>query len=208
MSNSNITEGDLNMRNYVLLVDKSGSMGEPSRGAGSPSRWDSARESALAVARECAKRDADGIDVYTFNKGFQRYPNTTPEKVSDIFRTEAPMGGTDFVPVLRDVFDNHFKGSKPTTVLVLTDGEPSDGAAGQSALAKLIVATSQKLEGDAELAVQFIQVGQDPAATSFLKKLDDNLQSAGAKFDIVDAKTMEDLETMSITDVLLAAVND
>ena len=92
--------------------------------------------------------------------------------------------------------------------MVITDGAPSEGAAGQAALAKLIVATSHTLEADGDLAVQFVQIGQDPNATSFLKKLDDDLVKAGAKFDIVDAKTMDDLENMSITQVLLAAVND
>jgi len=38
--------------------------------------------------------------------------------------------------------------------------------------------------------------------------LDDLLQEAGAKFDIVDTITMDDLEKMSLTDVLLNAVID
>lgn len=203
-----ITMEDLKMRNYVLLLDRSGSMGEAVKSGSSQSRWAYAQEATLALARKCAEFDSDGIDVYTFNKGFKRYANTTPEKVADIFKTESPSGGTDFVPVLKDAFENHFKNDKPTTILVLTDGAPSDGADGQTALAKLIVATSKKLEGDAELGVSFIQIGTDPNATAFLKKLDDDLVGAGAKFDIVDAKTVDDLENMSIEDVLLAAVND
>lgn len=197
------------MRNYVLLLDHSGSMGEPvSSKNRSVSRWQYVQEATAAVARKCAELDSDGIDVYTFNKSFKRFTNVTPETVTNIFKTVSPMGGTDFVPVLTDVFQRHFDGDKPTTVLVITDGEPSDGVAGQTALAKLIINAANRLEGDAELAVSFIQVGDDPAATAFLKKLDDGLQGAGAKFDIVDAKTVEDLENMSIEDVLLAAVND
>lgn len=203
-----VNDEELKMRNYVLCLDRSGSMGEAVGSGKTTSRWDYAQEATMAVARKCAELDADGIDVYTFNKSFQRFANTTPEKVAEIFKTVGPQGGTDFVPVLGDVLANHFKGDKPTTVLVLTDGEPSDGAAGQAALAKLLVGAANKLEGDAELAIQFIQIGADPAATKFLKKLDDDLVGAGAKYDIVDAKTTEDLETMSISDVLLAAVND
>lgn len=199
---------DLSMRNYVLVIDRSGSMGEPISKTNKSSRWDTVKESAIAVARACEKYDADGIDVYTFNKSFQKFANTTAAKVSEIFSSVQPMGGTDFVPVLTDVFNTHFKGDKPTTVLVITDGEPSEGVSGQRALAKLIIDTTNKMEGDAELGVEFIQIGNDPAASTFLKKLDDELQSNGAKFDIVDVKTCDEMESMTIEEVLLAAVND
>jgi hypothetical protein len=38
--------------------------------------------------------------------------------------------------------------------------------------------------------------------------LDDELQSAGAKFDIVDTVTMDDMEGMTLTEVLLNAIID
>jgi hypothetical protein len=41
-----------------------------------------------------------------------------------------------------------------------------------------------------------------------LKILDDELQSAGAKFDICDTITMDDMEDMSLSEVLLNAIND
>lgn len=201
------TENNLMARNYVLVLDRSGSMGGPVKGNGGTSRWAAAKESTLAIARACDALDSDGIDVYFFNKTFTRFEGVTAAKVESVFGAVEPMGGTDFVPVLGDVFKNHFSHDKPTTVIVLTDGEPSD-LSGQKELAKLLIETANKLEGDAELAVSFIQIGQDPAAAAFLKKLDDGLTSAGAKFDIVDTKTMDDLENMSITDVLLAAIND
>lgn len=198
---------DLKMRNYVIAFDRSGSMGEPTSKTNKTSRWDTVRETALALVRKCQELDSDGIDVYTFNKSFVKYANTTVETVENIFKS-SPMGGTDFVPVLTDILENHFKGDKPTTVLIVTDGEPSDGVAGQRALANLIINATKRMEGDGELGLEFIQIGNDPAAQAFLKKLDDELQAAGAKFDIVDTKTCDELENMSIEDVLLAAVND
>lgn len=198
---------ELGMRDYVVLIDQSGSMAE-SVGKSGVTRWKAVEEYAVAVARECEKLDADGIVVYTFNKNFSRYESVTADKVADIFHSSSPMGGTDFVPVLTDVFNRHFAGKKPSTVIIFTDGEPSDGAVGQKAVASLLVNTANKLESDSELGITFIQVGDDRGAKDFLKKLDDDLQGAGAKFDIVDAKTCDDLETMSVQDVLLAAVND
>jgi hypothetical protein len=205
---SSIKFEELSMRNYILCIDQSGSMGEPVGRGNRTSRWSYAKESAVALARKLDTLDADGIDVFTFNKTFQKFSNVTADKVNEVFTKTSPMGGTDFVPVITAALDLHFSGNKPTTIIVLTDGEPSNGQEGQRALAKTLIGAANKIEGDAELAIQFIQVGDDPGATAFLKKLDDELQSAGAKFDIVDSKTVDDLENMSMEDVLLAAVND
>jgi hypothetical protein len=199
---------DLSNRNYVLVVDKSGSMAEPVGRSKPMSRWDAMREYVSVVTRKCCELDADGIDVYLFGTKFSKFENVTVEVADQIFKKNSPMGGTDFVPVLTDVFNKHFSGDKPTTVLVVTDGQPSDGVDGQKALAKLLVATANKIEADNELAVQFLQIGDDPDAAKFLKKLDDDLQGAGAKFDIVDTKTCDDLESMSLEEVLLAAISD
>lgn len=195
------------MRNYFVVIDRSGSMSEPVKKGGT-SRWEAVQEYTLAIARECAKLDDDGIDVYLFNKSFSSHFNTTADKVKDLFASTSPNGGTDFVPVLKAVFDRHFQQDKPSTVVVVTDGEPSDGEAGQKALIKLLKETAGKLEADNELGITFIQVGDDKAASAFLKKLDDDLVAEGAKWDIVDTKTCDELESLSITDVLLAAIND
>ena len=52
------------------------------------------------------------------------------------------------------------------------------------------------------------QVGRDKKATAFFQALYDQLQAAGAKFDIVDTVTMEDMQGMSLSDVLLKAITD
>jgi hypothetical protein len=41
-----------------------------------------------------------------------------------------------------------------------------------------------------------------------LLALDDRLESAGAKFDIVDTVTIDDMEGMTLTEVLLNAITD
>jgi hypothetical protein len=64
------------------------------------------------------------------------------------------------------------------------------------------------MEKDEELAISMIQVGADAQATKFLKALDDQLQGVGAKFDICDTITLDDLEDMSLTDVLMNAITD
>jgi hypothetical protein len=73
---------------------------------------------------------------------------------------------------------------------------------------RVIIEASQKMDRDEELAISFIQVGNDAQATRFLKILDDELQSAGAKFDLVDTITIDDMEDLSLKEVLLNAITD
>lgn len=73
---------------------------------------------------------------------------------------------------------------------------------------EVIITASRRMERDEELAISMIQVGSDPQATKFLKALDDQLQGVGAKFDICDAITLDDMEDMSLADILLNAIND
>ncbi|BDA73484.1 hypothetical protein DSM106972_080420 [Dulcicalothrix desertica PCC 7102] len=200
----------LENRDYTLIIDKSGSMATPDQ-KGGKNRWFTAQESTFALASKCEQFDPDGITVYVFSGKFKRYENVTSNKVSQIFVENDPSGTTDLAGVLKHATDNYFERknvgqTKPNgeTILVITDGEPDD----RKAVMRVIIEASRRMERDEELALSFIQVGTDQQATRFLKVLDDELQSAGAKFDICDTITMEDMEDMSLSEVLLNAIND
>ncbi len=200
----------LENRDYTLIIDKSGSMTRKDQ-AGGKSRWQMMQESTLALASKCEEFDPDGITIYTFSGRFRRYDNVTSEKVEQIFRENEPSGRTDLAGVLQDALNDYFqrKASGQTkangdTILVVTDGEPDD----RKAVMRAIVEASRKMDKDEELALSFIHVGSDPDATKFLKLLDDELQGAGAKFDIVDTITMDDMEDFTLTEVLMNAIVD
>ncbi|MCJ8282785.1 MAG: VWA domain-containing protein [Rivularia sp. ALOHA_DT_140] len=200
----------LENRDYTLIIDKSGSMATPDQ-KGGRTRWVAAQESTFALASKCEQFDPDGITVYTFSGRFKRYENVTSSKVMQVFQENDPSGTTDLASVLKDATDNYFQRkaaaeTKPNgeTILVITDGEPDD----RKAVMKVIIETSRRMDKDEELAISFIQVGTDPHATRFLKVLDDEMQSAGAKFDICDTITMEDMEDYSLSEVLLNAIID
>jgi vWA found in TerF C terminus len=200
----------LENRDYTLIIDKSGSMATKDK-AGGLSRWQIMQESTLALASKCEELDADGMTVYLFSGKFKRYDNVTSAKVSTIFQENEPNGRTDLASVLKDATNNFFQrkaqGQIPANgeiILVVTDGEPDD----RKAVMQVIIDASQKLDRDEELAVTFIQVGTDEAATKFLTILDDDLGRAGAKFDIVDTITMHDMEDLTLREVLLNAIYD
>ena len=197
-------------RDFTLIIDKSGSMSTPDQ-VGGRSRWQSAQESTLALARKCEQFDADGITVYLFSSRFKRYDNVTSSKVEQIFQENDPAGTTNLAAVLQDATDRYFqrKAAGQTkaggeTILVVTDGEPDD----RKAVMKVIIEASRQMDRDEELAISMIQVGSDATASRFLKVLDDELQGAGAKFDICDTVTMDDMADMTLAEVLLNAIND
>ncbi|WP_460206884.1 vWA domain-containing protein [Scytonema sp. NUACC21] len=200
----------LQNRDYTLIIDKSGSMATPDQ-KGGRSRWSSAQESTFALASKCEQFDPDGITVYVFSGRFKRYENVTSSKVVQIFQENDPSGSTDLASVLQHALDNYFQRKavgqtkeNGETILVVTDGEPDD----RKAVMKVIIEASRRMDRDEELAISFIQVGTDAQATRFLKVLDDELQGAGAKFDICDTITIEDMEDLTLAEVLLNAIND
>ncbi len=197
-------------RDYTLIIDKSGSMSTPDQ-PGGRSRWEAAQESTMALARKCEQFDPDGITLYLFSGRFKRFDNVTSSKVSQIFQENDPSGTTDLASVLKDATDRYFENkaagqTKPNgeTILVVTDGEPDD----RKAVMRVIIEASRRMDTDEELAISFIQVGTDQMATRFLKVLDDELQGAGAKFDICDTVTLDDMEGMTLKEVLLNAISD
>jgi uncharacterized protein with von Willebrand factor type A (vWA) domain len=197
-------------RDYTLIIDKSGSMSTPDQ-KGGKSRWDAAQESTLALARKCEQFDPDGITVYLFSGRFKRYDDVTSSRVAQIFQENEPSGTTDLAGVLQDATNNYFRRkaagqSKPNgeTIVVITDGEPDD----RKAVMRVIIEASRHMDRDEELAISLIQVGNDNTATRFLKALDDELTSAGAKFDLVDTITLEEMENFTLTEVLLNAIAD
>lgn len=197
-------------RDYTLIIDKSGSMSTPDQ-TGGRSRWDEAQESTIALARKCEQFDPDGITVYVFSSRFRRYDNVTASKVEQIFQENDPAGSTNLTMVLTDATNHYFQRKKAgktqtegETILVITDGEPDD----RRSVIDIIIETTRRLERDEELAISFIQVGSDSGATKFLKALDDQLQDVGAKFDICDTITMDDMSEMSLSEVLMNAIAD
>lgn len=199
----------LDQRDYTLIIDKSGSMSaiEPKS---QKSRWELVQESTLALARKCDQVDPDGITVYTFSGKFRRYDNVNASKVEQIFQENEPVGGTNLTAVLQDAINNFLQRKKSNqaqageTILVITDGEPND----RRSVFEIIIQASKCLDADEELAISFIQIGNDPGATKFLKTLDDQLMEVGAKFDIVDTVTFDDMEDLTLTEILLNAIQD
>lgn len=189
---------------YVVVIDKSGSMAEPVKPGDSRSRYEAVQESALGFARDVGKLDSDGIDVVMFSgSGIVSHTGVTADTVKDVFAQYQPRGGTPLAEALTEALKLAGKSDKKDFIVVFTDGEPDDKAAA----AKVIIDAANRQETDDALTILFVQVGDDAGATKYLRSLDDDL--TGAKFDIVDAKTVAEADAFPTTAALiLAAIED
>lgn len=198
----------LKNRDYVILLDKSTSMNE--NDGQSQTRWQRAQEWVNGLATEMVKHDPDGITVIPFASNHTVYQNVTSnEIVKKIFTEVSPNGSTATGKVFAAVLGDWAKtrgteAFRPLTVVCITDGDASD----REVLKKAIIDCANTMEADEECGILFAQIGSDPKAAELLNFLDNGLQSAGAKFDIVDCKTQAELEDISLVDALLEAVND
>jgi Mg-chelatase subunit ChlD len=187
---------------FVLVGDASGSMGETDM-PGKRSRWDSMQESMMSFARDVGKIDSDGVGLVLFGgSNVNVKDGCDADAIKAQFDARAPRGGTPLAEALKEAFKLAGKSAKKDMIIVFTDGVPDDPLA----VASLIRDQSNKQTADDELTILFIQVGYNAEATRYLQGLDDNLK--GAKFDIVDVKTMAEAEAFASTAELIMAAID
>jgi hypothetical protein len=86
--------------------------------------------------------------------------------------------------------------------VVITDGEANDN----KAVIKAIVDFTNK-QAEETVSVMFLQIGKDGKATAFLKMIDDNLvENHGAKYDMIDTKTIDEIGEMPLVEVFMQVV--
>lgn len=189
---------------FIVVIDKSGSMGEPNKTGSTVTRWEAVQESTMTFIRDVEKFDSDGLGLVLFSgSGVASYDGVTSDKIRDVFAQNSPRGSTPLAEALTAALALAGKSDKKDFIVVFTDGVPDDRAAA----AKVIADASHKQETDDALTFLFVQVGGDAGAAAYLKSLDDDLK--GAKFDIVDAKTQAEADAFATTgELVLATIND
>lgn len=208
-----MNQEELKKYDFIVLVDKSGSMDEPNRAGSKQTRWEHAQEACLQMARECMKYDDNGITVGVFHNKLKLYKNVTDgaDQLKKIFQENQPGGGTDTALAVKTVIDEYLASkakdattAKPIIVVILTDGIPED----EAALVKVIVDASKKITSREEIGLEFIQVGDDAHAKEFLNRLDNDLTKEGAALDIVNCTDCDELGDKLASDVLIASLTE
>ncbi|KAJ7147343.1 hypothetical protein C8R46DRAFT_1312949, partial [Mycena filopes] len=215
------------LREYdtVILMDDSSSMYNPGSKESRITRWEEAGQALAALAKKVQTYDEDGMDIHFLNHSGKAL---NMKALQDLFNSITPNGQTPTGKRLDELLKPYLtklesaniddQGTprdtktntviKPVNFIVITDGASSDDPK------SVIVAAGVRLKAMrnlplTQLGIQFVQVGDSPAATKALKKLDDELTKEGIP-DIVDTTPYSKLNTLTadgLIKVLIGGIN-
>jgi len=172
----------------VVLIDDSDSM--------DGGLWFQARDALAGVAEFSRQNGGESIDIYCLNNPNYSLDLRTELDVRNFFDSISPDGQTPLGAKLRQIMDiyvprieepsyNH----KPISVLVITDGRPTDDPR------PAIIDFARRLDARQvplyKFGLQFVQIGDDPDATDALRELDDELGPVHGVRDMVDTVTFD-----------------
>lgn len=176
------------------------------------SRWEWCGMQTKELSRDLAPFVVKGLTLTEFASDYQVYPNSKPERISQLFENPDFMWGTKLAEPLQDRLSNFFarrrSGSKPMLIAVITDGVPTPRYEPMLVIQTLINAT-KKMHDASEVTVVFFQIGgSDEKGRRFLSELDYNLVKYGARFDIVRTVSFEHLQKVGLSQALVQTVQD
>lgn len=153
----------LSSYDIALILDDSGSM---SARSGKTTRWGELQGTVSQLIEIACCFDSDGIDAYFLNKG--KIPNI--KSASDSRFTQAfsrgPSGGTPLTQTLQKALSDH-TGEKPLLLLILSDGEPSEGV---NRLTSVIEDSIKRSQG--RIRYQLMACTDNDAAVAWMDELD------------------------------------
>lgn len=188
----------------VILVDISASMMEDVEPA-QKTKWEWCADyvSAFATKSQPAFKNR-GITMVPFNTDYRVERQCSPEQVANLFRNTTPRGNTDFGSPLKQLLAEHLASDRkrPLIIAVLTDGIPNRGPK----IEQVIIDATKSMQRDGEIQITFLEIGAEYAGTALLKYLDDYLVHDGARYDVVDAITFDELKNMNLEDALTRVI--
>jgi len=198
----------LNEIEVVILVDDSASMYGP--------LWADAREALAGVADLAAEYGSDGVDVYFLNDTHSGMAMKDSQSVKKLFDSVIPEGQTPTGQKLEEIMnkyiphiENRTFPNKPLTIIVITDGVPTDDPK------EVIINAARRLDSNQVpenmLGIQFAQIGDDLDATEALDELDSGIAAINGIRDMVDTTPCHPGDPQFTTDtvvkILLGAIN-
>ncbi|KAG8215207.1 hypothetical protein J3R82DRAFT_8748 [Butyriboletus roseoflavus] len=188
----------------VIVIDDSMSMQEGNL-------WEQTREALAGIVDIANKYESKGTDIH-FMHGDDYAPNMQSRaEVVALFNRVMPEGEDTPTGAKLGQIINHYlplverEGSthEPITVLVITDGLPTD----QADLERIIVDTAHRLDRHHVkrdmFGIQFVQIGTDPAASELLHTLDDHLVNRYKIRDLVDSTPYDPAQGAFDTEYML-----
>jgi len=167
----------LNMCEVVLVCDDSSSMGaaiveDNNPGAKKVTRWLELKKLASVVIEFVTSINSDGLDLYFLNRGV--YPGIKDMTGLQALFESGPNGNTPLLGTLKKIYRDKAGITKQLLIIVVTDGEPSDGS-----LEQLSSVLKNKEDN---VHISFAECTDNEEAMAFL----DNLDTRIPNFDNTD----------------------
>ncbi|MBY0548828.1 MAG: VWA domain-containing protein [Candidatus Obscuribacterales bacterium] len=210
---SNITEAQaeeiLSEYRFIILIDRSGSMGESESGGQAeflnpdaiPSNklgW--VKSNISTFADFLRTRSSFPVTLIPFNASHTLEVVNSPVELRSTVENLRPEGGTNLTSALSRGVAIALQENRKQMVVVLTDGMNNIGNLEQT----MINATEIVPPG--QVVVSFIQIGNDSSGINTVADLDTGLIAKGAKYDMVDAKYFSDVKRYGLKRVLADAI--
>jgi hypothetical protein len=192
-----------------LILDITGSMNYYD-GTGSLTRFQWCHEQVRSLAQRLAPYKKT-MTITTFNTSFDTTENCDPGRVEQLYGTITPVGGTDLVDPLmarcEACLTRERSSGQPQLIAIISDGMPNVPK-DPKAVNRALVDFSQRLNKPGEITITFLQIGDTFDGRDFCLDLDENLMNEGAKYDMVNTKTFDQLKNEGLVNALIDAVRE
>ena len=170
----------------LFLVDDSDSMMDYDPESGT--KWETAKSATEKIASLLFEKNSNGIEMRFFNFSPEKDQRTklknlmSAKEVASQFmelRPEGPSRTADEIDTVLSQFVHDFEEDRETkglNLIVFTDGEPSHGQDVEGTIVKYAKQLEKLRAPEHKVGIQFVQIGKDPKTTTFLNRLDNNLQ--------------------------------
>jgi len=205
-----ITEDALEFLKYfdtVLIVDDSRSMRGP--------LWKEAGQALAELAAVASQYASNGLEIQFLNSPLVGKNIKTAQEVQDLFGKVEPTNSTPIgrkLDRLLNAYLNKLRNDrnlKRVNYIIITDGCPTDRLELEPEAvivkaAKVLDARSAPLS---QIGIQFVQIGDNAAATRYLESLDDSLKTTHHVRDMVDTTPSVPGRQLDMVKILTGGVN-
>lgn len=187
---------------FHIGVDTSGSTSKPSHRLKGKTRLQEMQEEAGRIIRAAAEYDNDGLTLTVFSTGARTIDNVTPERIESTFAEFESAGGTNLGDCIRAFTAKAVASSKNLVGFIFTDGEASN----PSDVLQAIREAARATKGRPKFGFVIVQTGNDPAASDYLRSLDNDLQKYNIP-DMIAVVTEDESEGLSFGNLVWLAQN-
>jgi Ca-activated chloride channel homolog len=193
----------------LLVIDVSGSMGDPAVDGGNDTKLDLAKRAAIGALDEFNDQDQVGLRIFTTNvdgngADFTDLVPIAPmgtirESMSRTIDNLQPLEGTPLYTVAQaslDIMKENLDPTRINAIVLLTDGQNSDGDDGddQKQLDDLIASSRKDSEGKSSASVRIFPIAYGSSADlGVLKRIAE--ATTATAYDASDPNTIEKVFT-------------